>query len=110
MSNENFQEIANRYAESSIQDMREELERLEHAQNCDGEDYVGEPCEHKDDPDWHDEDSILGAIWDSPLSLLVREDWHIPRRDDNEITEYELLLGTGGPGARIRGELQTRNV
>lgn len=51
-------------------------------------------------------DDAVQVICEDPLSVLVRDDWHIPD-GDADCTEYELLLGTGGPAIRIRGTLDT---
>ena len=38
--------------------------------------------------------------------MEVRGDWHTPGSEDgSEATEYCILLGTGGPAARIVGDL-----
>lgn len=50
-------------------------------------------------------DDALERIMEDPLSLLVRSGWHSPG-EDSEPEEYELLLTTGGPAVRIRGELE----
>ena len=93
------------------------VKRLEHCRECDGEDceltdaeiLAGlslSECEvTQDDRDeYHNEDGARNAIMEDPLCILVREDWHAPgERSDDE--EYELLLSTGGPSARIIGSL-----
>lgn len=43
-------------------------------------------------------------ILEDPLSLQVRGGWHTPG-EETGAEEFELLLGTGGPAVRIRGEL-----
>jgi len=41
-----------------------------------------------------------------PLSILVRDDWRIPHTNARKsAVEYELLMTTGGPAARIVGDL-----
>jgi hypothetical protein len=48
-------------------------------------------------------------IQEDPLSVLVRSGWYEPGRPGEEFTskEYEILLSTGGPATRIRGELDS---
>lgn len=44
------------------------------------------------------------AIYEEPLSLQVRSGW-VGLGEAFEAEEFELLLCTGGPAVRIRGEL-----
>lgn len=102
-----FYEQAKTYAESCISNLREMLDQLDHARRCDGEEIDGEPCEHKDDPDWHDEDLAEHTISNDPLSIQVQGDWHaIGEESDDRNGRFEILLTTGGPAARILGELR----
>ena len=48
-------------------------------------------------------------IQDDPLSIQVRSDWHSPGSSSEELTEYEILLCTGGPATRIIGKLGQHN-
>lgn len=74
-----FQTQANDYAHNSIGNMREELDNEESRENICSE----------------------GA-----LDVQVRADWHtLGDTDAAKPTEYFILLGTGGPASRIRGEL-----
>jgi hypothetical protein len=74
-----FQTVTNEYAARSIKGMREELDNEESRERISSE----------------------GA-----LDVEVRGDWHTPGNvEDSKPTEYFILLGTGGPAARIRGEL-----
>jgi len=102
MTSEQFQLEANNYAASSIQNMRENLAKLEHAQNCDD----SATCEHAGSEDWHDEDEAQSAIDNDPLSIEVRSGWYSPSAEAVKPEEYNILLGTGGPAARIIGELE----
>ena len=78
---EDFQDVANKYAHNSIECLRELLNQAK----TEGEDT---------------------CIQEDPLSVEVRSDWHTPGDTDaNKPTEYNILLGTGGPAARIVGEL-----
>ena len=53
---------------------------------------------------YHDEDQAMRAIEEDVLSVQVRSGWHAPG-DTLEAAEYEILLCTGGPAARIVGDL-----
>lgn len=99
-----FYAEAKSYAATCIGNIGEMLDKLEHAQKCDGEEIEGEPCEHLNDADWHSEDDAQRAIDDDPLSIQVRGGWHsVGKTAEDE--EYEILLTTGGPAARIVGTL-----
>ena len=50
------------------------------------------------------EDAIT-AIQEDPLSVEVREGWKEPGTVGN-LDDFQILLCTGGPAVRIRGELQ----
>ena len=103
---EDFYTEAKNYAVACIGNIREMLEKLQHARDCDGEEIDGEPCEHLNDEDWHDEDGAQRIIDEDPLSIQVRGDWHTPGSEDGaEPAEFEILLTTGGPAARIIGDL-----
>ena len=46
------------------------------------------------------------ALFEMPLSVLVRDGWRAPGQlPDDGSEEYEILLGTGGPACRIYGTL-----
>ena len=51
------------------------------------------------------EEDARERIMEDPLSVEVRSDWHAPGAEDNGPAEFCILLGTGGPATRIRGEL-----
>lgn len=51
-----------------------------------------------------DEDSAREAIEQDPLEVQVRSDWESPGAP-LEAVEFMILLCTGGPAVRIRGEL-----
>lgn len=51
-----------------------------------------------------DEDSAREAIQEDPLEVQVRSDWESPGAP-LEAVEFMILLCTGGPAVRIRGEL-----
>lgn len=44
-------------------------------------------------------------IQDDPLEIQVRGGWHDPGDSEAEAEEFYILLCTGGPAVRIRGEL-----
>lgn len=44
------------------------------------------------------------AIFEDPLSVEMRSDWHVVG-DSAKDTEYNILLCTGGPAVRIIGDL-----
>lgn len=54
-----------------------------------------------------DADDVRQRIEESPLSVQVRSGWYSPGGHDpaNPPEEFEILLSTGGPALRIRGEL-----
>lgn len=75
-----FEEQANDYAKTAIESLSELLEQAKA----------------------EDDDT---CIQEDPLSIEVRSDWHSIGDSDNKPTEYNILLTTGGPAARIIGEL-----
>jgi hypothetical protein len=96
------------------------IDRLEHAQEQLCRDF-DDPCTTTDEeisaalelinpvtPEdrqtYHDEDDATDRIQESPLSVDVRSGWHSPGETDDP-QEYQLLLTTGGPAARITGNL-----
>lgn len=103
-----FQAEADEHGRSCAASCREELEALEHAQECDGTDENGEECQEGKDAEcpeaWHDEDTARQRIEESPLSVEVRTGWYAPGGEP-EVEEFCILLGTGGPASRIRGTL-----
>ena len=99
-------------AKAQYESISEMVERLEHCQNCDGADcsesiafFNGEWTDDQID-EYHDEDAARQAIDEDPLSVQVRSDWYSPGDEDGgDPSEFEILLCTGGPAVRIRGEL-----
>jgi len=102
-----FYEAVKFAAQATAENLRELLDRLEHAQNCNGDEFEGdgEPCDHVGDEEWHDEDGIRREIDEYPLSIQVREGWH-SIGETTEPEEFEIMLGTGGPATRIVGKLE----
>jgi hypothetical protein len=53
-----------------------------------------------------DEESARQTIQEDPLSVEVRSGWHTPGDEEGKKSaEFCILLCTGGPAVRIRGEL-----
>lgn len=55
--------------------------------------------------EYGDADEAREAIRDDALEVQVRSDWQSPG-ETPEFTEFYILLCTGGPAVRIRGELR----
>lgn len=53
-------------------------------------------------------DDAQERLYEFPLSVQVRSGWVSPG-EDMEAAEFEILLCTGGPAVRIRGELDEHN-
>lgn len=66
---------------------------------------------HHDDPDEYERtqqtfEDAQQEVYESALSVLVRDGWYAPNGDvTSEPEEYEILLSTGGPACRIYGTL-----
>ncbi len=102
-------------AKAQLDSIKAMLERLEHARECTGVGF----CRLQATPDfmpwdeYHDEDAANQALDEDPLSVLVRSGWYDTveshhRFDRGDVAlpeEYEILLCTGGPAVRIRGDL-----
>lgn len=117
---------AKQQAVAKFELIREMLNRLRHAQQCDGvETKDGLPCDaeaadilgrlgygwrkgqdatEEQKGEYHDEEKAREQIEESPLSVEVRSDWHTPGGDSTP-GEYNILLCTGGPAVRIVGQL-----
>lgn len=97
-------------AKAQYESISDIVERLEH--NC-GYDFEDGDCEFADCFDneddyieYHDEDAARREIDKDPLSIQVRSDWYsVGDEDGGDPSEFEILLCTGGPAVRIRGEL-----
>lgn len=57
---------------------------------------------------YHSVDELLDRVQEMPLSVQVREDWKDPGAE-GEVTEFNILLSTGGPALRIIGDLDQNN-
>jgi hypothetical protein len=55
-----------------------------------------------------DAEQARERLTESILDLQVRSDWHAPG-EESEPTDFMILLSTGGPALRIRGELGRYN-
>ena len=105
-------ETEDRYARArasamrAMASIREMVARMEHADDCDGEDCDLEPADlgGMDSDEYHDSESARLSIEESALSVEVRGGWHSPG-DESEDEEFMILLATGGPALRIVGEL-----
>lgn len=94
-----FQEVANEYAKRSIESISEMLAALEHAKACtEGDCKLGADSENP--ASWHDEESAHQRIYEDPLEVTADKG---ERFDGTR--HYMILLGWGGPAARITGEL-----
>ena len=50
------------------------------------------------------QDEIADRIQEHPLEVSVRSDWHSPG-ENVKPSEFAILLCTGGPAVRVRGDL-----
>jgi hypothetical protein len=147
-----FQKVADEYARTSLESIRDMVEALEHAESCEEEgctigsetSRVRVPCRdcngtgkivedaskeaqsrdciackgtskvgvrqqiHEDPEAWHDTEQAQQRITEDALSVEVRSGWYVPggALEDSAVpVEYTILLGTGGPAARIIGDL-----
>ena len=104
-----------------LEELREELADLESEANDDTNvvsiearnllnDWHKENAEELSDlvaaaDDCEGEESARERIQEDPLCIQVRSGWHMPGDSDVEHGEFEILLCTGGPAVRIRGDL-----
>ena len=56
------------------------------------------------------QDAVTEYAQEMPLTVLVRSGWHFPGEPEQQPTEFEILLSTGGPACRIIGELDRGSV
>ena len=116
---------ARQLAEAALQEVVAQVNRLEHAVICVGDDS----CEATDaevfagvnlhydgknkptDEEWqeyHDEEKAREAISEGAYGVEVRSDWTTPGHE-LKASEYTVLLAGGGPAVRIIGELEEFN-
>ena len=139
-----FQQVADEYAQSALESIRDMVEALEHAESCEEEGCkvgsetrrvkVTVPCPscngsggmghcnkcgasgkvkqwtrqdiHEEPEAWHDREIAERRIHEDALSVEVRSDWYTPGwHHPDSPSEYNILLGTGGPASRIIGDL-----
>ena len=55
--------------------------------------------------DCENQDAARDRIQEDPLSVEVRSGWYTPGDEPQAPEEFQILLCTGGPAVRIRGEL-----
>jgi hypothetical protein len=63
-----------------------------------------DPVEY-DGETFDDADSLREHLEQWPLSVEVRSDWRSIGDDNDNPTEYRILLATGGPAVQVIGEL-----
>lgn len=94
------------------EDMQEACDALEEAEEelfQFGRDYGEELADLiKDAGDCESEEDARERIQEDPLSVQVRSCWCSPG-EEMKACEFEILLCTGGPAVRIRGELDQFN-
>jgi len=110
-------------AEAQYESIKAMVERLEHTEaGCVGDDCELDPATIKaglnfhpteeltaeDIENYHCPDDALEQIQEDPLTIDVRSAWE-PAGTTISPAEYQILLCTGGPAARIIGELGTYN-
>jgi len=101
---------AEQQAKAQAESVAEMVERLEHCESC-GEPYESGYCEiaqrfesEEDYDDYHDADKARQVIEEDALEVSVRSGWE-STKDEFEAEDFIILLCTGGPAVRIRGEL-----
>ncbi|MBA7480216.1 hypothetical protein ES707_15665 [subsurface metagenome] len=120
MSIETKDNRAKEQARAQLDSIVEMVKRLEHCQDCDGEDCQlsdkeilegigiyfeeGMTATEGDRETYHNEDEARQAIEEDPLSVQVRSGW-ASCPEEMEAEEFEILLCTGGPACRITGGL-----
>lgn len=65
--------------------------------------------ENGEDSQGNNEDDLLREVWEDPLDLSVRrghKGWEsLHQKVPGKVTEFALLLTTGGPEARLTGKV-----
>lgn len=113
-------ERARHQARAQLDSIIAAVKRVEHVKDCDGEDCPlsdqeifeglnfyykeGMTASEEERSEYHDEDQARQAIQEDPLSVEVRSDWQSPG-EELKASEYTILLCTGGPAVRLRGDL-----
>ena len=124
MENEkDFQTRTNESAHAAIASMRDDIDALEHARECNGKTANGRTCKrgsetrtftvegrkikqllHSSPEAWHDEDIAREQIEQGHYGVTVRSGWTNPG-EPLDAEEYCVTLGSGGPASRITGDL-----
>ena len=104
-------------AKAKLEHITTLVKRLEHIRECHGKDcelsnteileglgLSGTAATMEDRGQYHDEDDIRQAIDECPLEISVRSGWKVPGENMTP-DEYQIWLCTGGPAARITGQL-----
>jgi len=90
-----------------LEELREELEDAD-LSDCEREAIREEIAEIEEQADGcESEEDAQRRIWEDALSVEVRSDWHSPGAcaEDAGVTDFRILLSTGGPATRIVGTL-----
>lgn len=97
-------------AQAQYESIAEMVERLQHCDEC-SEDFDSGDCEFADRfeneqeyDEYHDADEAREAIQEDALEVSVRSGWE-SSKDEFEAEDFLILLCTGGPACRIRGEV-----
>jgi len=92
---------AKQNAASWVETISEGMAAIDRLRNVSGSAQV------VDGIDFDDSDNLSEHLQEMPLSVQVRGTWHAPGDSDSAraAVEYEILLTTGGPALRIRGDL-----
>jgi hypothetical protein len=107
-----LQELGRITAESIAADVAAiecDYERLRELREC-GSNLSKDDCEElaeltKAAGEFSSQGEALERMQEHPLSVEVRTGWYTPGSEDNGPEEFCILLGTGAPAVRIRGEL-----
>ena len=108
MAAQNIQEDHGKnQAFAQFESIKAMLARLNHANECHDDNCEDWPVFESEwnFEEYHDADQAQQAIHEDPLSVQVRTDWHDPGIDKEQPAEFEILLCTGGPACRMRGDL-----
>jgi len=118
------EEHAREQAKYVLENIMRMVEKLHHAETCDGDDcqltekeiveglgygYIGQKVDEDDIRLYHDMDATVEEIYESPLSFEVRSDWETSGKDLVPMN-YRLLMTTGGPAVKITGSLNKEGI
>jgi hypothetical protein len=98
------EEHAREQAKGKLQSIMALMERVHHAETCNGDD-----CPLTKKEMYHDMDATVEEVYESPLSVEVRSDWATPGKDLVPMN-YRLLMTTGGPAVKITGSLNEEGM